>query len=163
MRVPAAVCVAPAPPTRSASGLVDCRAGMTPVRSVVSATVANVKSRTVTSTWTASSRGISSGFTRRNASTIPIAMMIPAVPPIAASKPVSITDWTMSCRLDAPSASLTAMSRARPVFLAISRFIAFAQVTHKTRATAAKSTSSVERTVRTSESRRPTTLVRTPL
>ena len=87
----AAGCAAAALQRRRGLGRASWIAGARPNSSAVTAVAASVNERTMRSTDTIWSRGVSAGANASNARTAAYANAMPSAPPISASRPLSTT------------------------------------------------------------------------
>ena len=132
-------------------------AGIRPKRTPVPSDTANAKPSTRQSRPTIApnspTRGSPAVFTDSSARMPIMPRTIPRMPPTSDSTTLSVSSWRMMRPRDPPIAARMAISRRRPVARTSRRFATLAQAISRTKLTAPPSTSSDDRTFRTSTSR----------
>ena len=113
------------------------------IAAIATAIVVNSKARP--STWIRCAWTRLSGASPTRMRTAARASRTPVTPPPAASTPPSISNWRVSRKRDAPSATRTAISRSRTAARASIRFATFAHAISKTNPTAPRSRTIIRR------------------
>ena len=147
-RAPRSFPVPPAPFSAGTSiGRDALNAGAMPKSTPVAHESSSAKSSTHRSIVKSKASGSApaGGGAARNAAAIPQASAMPAIPPMTASRTLSVSSWRSRRPRLAPSASRTAISRCRAAALESSRLATFAQAISSTAPTTPPSSNAADR------------------